>query len=267
METKEEYDDNKSSVDFNQHISFIAESIDDNKSISTTKETDNNNFITNNINSQQQAPINFNFNTPIFMYPMPILYNNFPIFNNIVPNIQNGYNISNNLIPINLKIVSKDKNNKKISLNIDYEKNSSKLNFDDKVKKQQVKPENEINVSLILSGKEKRTCIRIYPIPKKFSAFDMIRLVDSYLKTIPGKRIYNSIYVPLARKIGKNMGFAFINLVNAKYVVDFYKTFNGIYLKNCKKPCIISFSDNQNIEISNDPIRSPIIFKDCIKEK
>jgi hypothetical protein len=268
METKEELEDNKSSVDFNQSFSFIKESIDDNKSISSSKENNINNFIANNINSQQQVPIYFNPNTPNFINAMPYLYNNnFSLFNNIVPNIPNGNNILNNYIPISVKIISKDKNNKKISLNIDYEKNSSKLNFDDKVKKQKVKPENEINVSLILSGKEKRTCIRIYPIPKKFSAFDMIRLVDSYLKTIPGKRIYNSIYVPLARKIGKNMGFAFINLVSPKFVVDFYKTFNGIYLKNCKKPCTISFSDNQNIEISNDPIRSPIIFKDCIKEK
>jgi hypothetical protein len=265
METKEEYEDNKSSVDFNQHISFIAESIDDNKSISTTKETDNNNFITNNLNSQQQAPINFNFNTPIFMYPMPILYNNFPIFNNIIPNIQNGYNISNNLIPINLKIVSKDKNNKKISLNIDYEKNSAILNLDDKIKKPKVNPKNEININLILSGKELRTCVRLYPIPKNLSPFDMIRLVESYLKTIPGKRIYNAIYVALTKKIGRNIGFCFVNLVNPKFVVDFYNTFNGLYLKNCKKPCIISFSDNPNLEISNDPIRSPITFKDCIK--
>jgi hypothetical protein len=57
METKEELEDNKSSVDFNQSFSFIKESIDDNKSISSSKENNINNFIANNINSQQQVPI------------------------------------------------------------------------------------------------------------------------------------------------------------------------------------------------------------------
>lgn len=268
METNEEFEDNKSSVNFNQSFSFITESIDDNKSILSSKENNNNNFAANNLNLQQQAQMNFNSNTPISMNPMLNLYNNnFSLVNNVVPNIPNGYNILNNFIPINLKIVSKDKNNKKISLNIDYKKNSAILNLDKQLKQQKVKPENEINVNLILSGKENRTCVRLYPIPKNFSPFDMIRLVDRYLKTIPGKRIYNSIYVPLTKKLGKNMGFCFINLVSPKFVVDFYEIFNGIYLKNCKKPCTISFSDNQNIEITNDPIRSPITFKDCIKEK
>lgn len=118
---------------------------------------------------------------------------------------------------------------------------------------------------MISSGKENRTCVRLHPIPKNYSPFDIIRLIDSYLKTVPGKRIYNSIYVLLAKQLGKNIGYAFVNLVNPKFVVDFYKTFNGIYLKKCKKPCIKSFSDNQNVEILNDPIRSPIFFKDCIK--
>lgn len=266
METNKDYDDNKSSVDFNQSFSFIAESIDDNKSISSSKENNNNIFVINNLYSQQQAQTHFNSKTTNFMNPTPnLFYNNLRLFNNIVSNFLNGYNIINNCIPISLKIVSKDKNNEKISLNIDYEKNYAKLKLDEQIKKRKVKPENEINVNLILLGKENRTCVRLYPIPKNLSPFDMIRLVDSYLKTIPGKRIYNAIYVPLTKKIGRNIGFCFVNLVNPKFVVDFYNTFNGLYLKNCKKPCIISFSDNQNLEISNDPIRSPITFKDCIK--
>ena len=266
METNKDYDDNKSSLDFNQSFSFIAESIDDNISISSSKENNNNNFIINYLNSQQQAQTHFNYNTPNFMNPMPnLFYNNLPLFNNTASNHPNGYNITNNFIPTSLKIVSKDKNNEKIFLNIDYEKNTAILKLDEQIKKLKVKPENEINVNLILSGKENRTFVRLFPIPKNLSPFDMIRLIDSYLKTIPGKRIYNAIYVPLTKKIGRNLGFCFVNLVNPKLVVDFYKTFNGLYLKNCKKPCTISFSDNQNIEISNDPIRSPITFKDCIK--
>ena len=266
MENSKEYEDNKTSVDFNQSFSFIAESRDDNQSISSSKDNNNNQFYTNNFNSQQQAPIYFSPNLQNFINPILNLHNNnLPLFNNIGQSIPNEYNFSNNFIPMNLKIVSKDKNNKKISLKIDYEKNSAVLNVDGETKIPKVKPENEININSILSGKENRTCVRIYPIPKNLSPFDMIRLIDSHLKTIPGKRIYNSIYVPLTKKIHKNIGYCFVNLVRPNFVVDFYKTFNGIYFKNCKKPCIISFSDNQNIEISNDPIRSPITFKDYIK--
>ena len=117
-----------------------------------------------------------------------------------------------------------------------------------------------------MSGEEKRTCVRLFPIPKKYSPFDIIRLIDKYLKTIPGKRIYDSIYVPLTKIIGKNIGYCFINLVKPKYVIEFYNIFNGIYFKNCKKPCSVIFSDKQTFEIVNDPMRRPIVFKDFVKD-
>ena len=96
----------------------------------------------------------------------------------------------------------------------------------------------------------------------------MVKIIDKYLKTEPGKRIYNAVYLPLTKRIGKNMGYFFINLVSPKYVVIFYNIFNGFYLryKNMEKQCTVIFANNQKIDISNeDPSRKPFVFIDTIK--
>lgn len=132
-----------------------------------------------------------------------------------------------------------------------------------------IKEENIINISKLISGEEKRTFVRLYPIPKGLSVFDMIRIIDKYLKTETGKRIYNAIYLPLSKKMRSNIGYCFVNLISPKYVVEFYNKFNGFYFrfKNFRKSCSVVFSDNQNIDLTNDdPSRKPIIFKDTIKE-
>jgi hypothetical protein len=136
------------------------------------------------------------------------------------------------------------------------------------IKKNISKPENEIILSNIISGKEKRCCVKLCPIRNNYSPFDIIRLIDKYLNTERGKRIYNSIYVPLTKEIGKNKGYCFVNLVSPKYVVIFYEIFNGLFfnIKNCKKPCYLVFSDIQNMNLSNeDALKRPIIFTDVIK--
>ena len=98
----------------------------------------------------------------------------------------------------------------------------------------------------------------------------MVKIIDKYLKTKPGESIYNAIYLPLTKKIGKNMGYLFVNLVSPIYVIEFYNKFNGFYLrfKNCIKPLSVIFADNQEIDISEeDPIRRPIIFFDTTKNE
>ena len=157
------------------------------------------------------------------------------------------------------------RNNNKISKKI------IKKNDKNKVKKNcgknPPKPENEIHIQKILSGEEKRTFVRISPIPNKYSPYDIIILIDKYLKTKKGERIYNSIYVPLTKVIGKNKGYCFINLVAPKYVIQFYEIFNGLYfnIKNCKKSCTVVFSDKQEIDCSNDDaLKRPLIFNDCV---
>ena len=96
----------------------------------------------------------------------------------------------------------------------------------------------------------------------------MVKVIDKQLKTEPGKRIYNAVYLPMTKIFRKNMGYLFINLISPKYVNEFYKIFTGFSFKykKCKKPCSVIFSDNQEIDTSNeDPTRRPFIFLDTIK--
>lgn len=193
------------------------------------------------------------------------------IFNNIYTQYQQLYNLClyNQYIFMNNKI--REYNLIQMLLNNRKKENKKKrITLKNKTKSKQnlPKPENEIKIDLILSGKEKRTFIRLIPIPNKYSPFDIIKLIDKYLKTKKGERIYNSLYVPLAKKIGKNKGYCFINLVSPKYVVQFYNIFNGLYfnLKKTKKPCSVVFSDKQSIECSKeDALKRPFIFYDVVK--
>ena len=206
-----------------------------------------NNFYLNQIQQQQLYSI-FHYNQYLYINKQ-IQELKLQILMNLLNN-NKRQNVSN----INKKFPKKIKNNK----------NNEKKDL----KKSNPKPENEIKIPLILSGEEKRTLVRLSPIPIKYSPFDIIMLIDKYLKTKKGQRIYNSIYVPLAKGIGKNKGYCFLNLVSPKYVVEFYKIFNGLFfnIKNFKKNCIVVFSDKQTFDYSNEnALKRPIIFKDIIQ--
>ena len=274
---------------------FDKDSINGDKSILVSK--DNSKIINDDINkdSYKENDIlsNYSFNNiensngidNIFQQN---LSNAFPIFPNFPPyvnpmvthNIQNlqniqinninaDYKVKNNFIPLFTPMKKEEKvindfipDNKCItSLKKDKSENYF---FQKKVK--YTKPENEIKFDLIYNGKEKRTCVRLSPIPRKYSPFDMVKLIDKYLKTESGQRIYNSIYVPLAKVIGKNIGFCFVNMISPVYVISFYNTFNGIYFNNAKKPFTVVFSDQQNMNFNEEnPLRRPIYFKDHLK--
>ena len=202
------------------------------------------------INSPNEKSQNL-FNS--YLYLQQFIRNN-QILNLI--NVINRYKLLQMILSNQIKNNFIKGSNNKVNNNI----NNGKKNIS--------KPENEINISNILSGKEKRCCVKLSPIPNNYSPFDIIRLIDKYLKTEKGKRIYNSIYVPLTKKKKKNKGYCFVNMVSPEYVVKFYEVFNGLFfnLKNCKKPCYLVFSDIQNVNYSNeDALKRPIIFTDVIK--
>jgi len=192
------------------------------------------------------------------------------ILNSYMAQLNNKYNGNNHLLAqkhqnFNAKAKTKKTKNSKKDLVRNGSPNQEKI----QKPKSHIKEENIIKISSLITGEEKRTFVKLYPIPKTLSVFDMVKIFDKYLKTQPGKRIYNAIYLPLSKKVRKNIGYCFINLISPKYVVEFYSKFNGFYLrfKNFKKYCNVVFSDNQNIDISNDdPSRNPIIFKDTIKD-
>ena len=211
-----------------------------------------------------------------FYYPYNI-GNEFLLLNNFL--IQQK-SFANNLhlgriTPTNSIFSFKDKNNNKLSLYINFESNSAKLNINNNkkgeesqiTKKKFIDHKNEIIISKILSGEDKRTCLRLSSIPKRYSPFDVIKIIDKVLKTVPGKRIYKSIYVPLSKAIGKNIGYCFIDMASPKFVIQFYHIFNGKYVNNFKKKFWVVYSDIQNADIyGDDPLRKPIVFKDYIKD-
>lgn len=163
-------------------------------------------------------------------------------------------------IEVKASFIKKNNENKKVTEDINI--NNNKINEN-----------NIINIDLILSGKEKRMVVRLHPIPKNYSSFAICKLIDKYLHIENGKnqRIYKALNVPLSKVIGKNLGYCFVMMVEPKYVIQFYNTFNGLCLnkKNCKKQCSVIWANIQGDEflnISDDPLRSPIVFKDLIKE-
>lgn len=192
-------------------------------------------------------------------------------FNNSI----NQYNKNNNLYNNNYfkKIeqqISKERKTEKAEI-LNNAKNE-RSNKDTNANGKNIK--NIINIELILKGIENRTVVRLHPIPQYYSSFDVSKLIDKYLQIENGKnqRIYKALYVPLSKTIGKNIGFCFIMMVNPKYVIQFYKTFNGVIFnkKKSRKPCTVIWADVQGddfLKISDDPLRSPIIFKDLIDSK
>lgn len=216
--------------------------------------------------------LNYNINMACFRNDMNILQNLNPYNSNL---------LQYNLNPYIIQLINKCNGNDNIlsqkSKNFILKTKKTKNVKNNLVRNEEIiqkprshiKEENIIKISSLISGEEKRTFVRLYPIPKNLSVFDMIRIIDKYLKTQAGKRIYNAIYLPLSKKMRKNIGFCFVNLVSPKYVIEFYNKFNGFYFrfKNFNKSWNVIFSDNQNIDLSNeDPSRKPIIFKDTIKD-
>ena len=249
-----------------------------NQNISSNLLYENNNFNKNsNINEIEKNILSYLFLRANLSYSLTNNSYNINSNLNLIPQNTNfnllGYNDNifyknpkinlYNIMGINNEQVKKNIKKKKIQNKIKEKENK------ENIIKMNIKSHNIINISLLISGEEKRTFVRLHPIPTKLSVFDMVRIIDKYLKTKPGKRIYNAIYLPLTKKIGKNMGYCFINLVSPKYVLEFYNIFNGFYFrfKNFKKSCYVVFSDIQEIDTSiDDPTRRPMIFYDTIKE-
>ena len=234
----------------------------------------------NNINNYNQFNLmNNNFNYCENKTDASYLHNNI-----IINSLQNQnkikkISIANN--PEEYTIMLKSKTNDpsiekiiKIEVKTYFIKNSSKVSQEVSGNSKNENIKNIINLDDIINGKEKRTVVKLEPIRQNFSCFDVSKLLDNYLKIESGKnqRIYNALYVPLCKVLGKNIGYCFVMMVRPKYVIDFYNVFNGMIFgkKICKKPCKVTWADTQGEELldptEDDPFRKPIIFKDIINE-
>ena len=194
--------------------------------------------------------------------------NNLYKFRNNIDNVNNQENSHNTFKNKTIMIKEKTKKNNFSTNN----KMNIPLNIEQTIEPN-ISQKNIIIIEDILSGKDKRTVIRLSPIPQNYSSFDISKLIDKYLgiESNKNKRIYKALYAPLSKKIGKNIGYCFVMMVNPYKVIQFYKTFNGINFnkKRCKKNCMVIWANLQGddfLKVSDDPLRSPIIFKDTIPE-
>ena len=182
--------------------------------------------------------------------------------------LQNKENINNyiyNFLNFDFNNSSVDyQNTINQNLNIDLNDN---LNQNDN-NKTEINKKNLINIQDILNGVEKRTVVKLSPIPLNYSSIEASKLIDKYLKIEYSKkhRIYNGIYVPLSETINKNLEYCLVNLIKPEYVIIFYKVFNGLWINKKKiiKCCSVVFSDQQENFFGNkeDPAESPLVFND-----
>ena len=235
-----------------------------------------NNILLNNIINpfynfnNNQSNFNYSNNNYDYLNNNTNYSNNFNYYNNNNLNYSSNFNNKNNNFnyPNNFNYeIEKKKTpiiNKKPKI---YIKSSNKKNNSNKAKT--IEEKNIINLDDIISGKEKRTVVKIKPIPPHYSSFDISKLFDKCLKIENKKnqRIYKALYTPLGKEIGTNLGYCFVMMVKPKYVIEFYNTFNGknFKKKNCNKIIQVIWAEQQGddfLNMSDDPLKSPIIFKD-----
>jgi len=80
----------------------------------------------------------------------------------------------------------------------------------------------ELNIDRIMRGDDARTTLMIKNIPNKYTSKMLLATIDEQHK---GQ--YDFIYLPIDFKNKCNVGYAFINMVDPKHIVSFYRTFNG----------------------------------------
>jgi hypothetical protein len=86
----------------------------------------------------------------------------------------NQINQNNQEIPENFSISIREKTNDPL-----VDKISS---IEVTLYKKNLKDENTINIQDIISRKESRTCVKLFPIPPNFTIFDICKLLDSFIK-------------------------------------------------------------------------------------
>ena len=101
----------------------------------------------------------------------------------------------------------------------------------------------KISPEKIIKSEDKRTTIIIQNIPEEMDK-------DTLIKILENTGNINYVYLPFDKLKNRNLGYAFINMVNYKNIINLYKKFNGIFLKGyyIKLPLLISYSQIQGKE-------------------
>lgn len=111
-----------------------------------------------------------------------------------------------------------------------------------------------ISLEKIEKGEDKRTSVIIKNIPNSFSKIYIQEMLN-------GIGNINYLYLPLDKNTNKNFGFAFINFVNYKSIVNLYKRIKE-YKFNSNE-----FEMNSTMEICYSKIQGKIGLSKMISKK
>jgi RNA recognition motif-containing protein len=82
-----------------------------------------------------------------------------------------------------------------------------------------------ISIEKIEKGEDKRTSVVIKNLPKNLTK-------DNLKKILEGIGNINYLYLPYDKVINRNLGFAFINVVNYKNIINLYKRLKEYKFEN-----------------------------------
>jgi len=119
----------------------------------------------------------------------------------------------------------------------------------------------DLNVESILAGSDTRTTLMIKNIPNKYSQKMLLAALDAY------RGQFDFFYLPIDFKNKCNVGYAFINFVQPKYIVPFFEKFNGHTWEkfNSLKVCNITYARIQGKQGMIDHFRnSRLLIEDKV---
>lgn len=84
------------------------------------------------------------------------------------------------------------------------------------------KKQYELDTDRILRGEDGRTTLMIKNIPNKYTSKMLLAAIDEYCRGT-----YDFLYLPIDFKNKCNVGYAFINMIDARQIIPFYQAFDG----------------------------------------
>lgn len=117
---------------------------------------------------------------------------------------------------------------------------------------------NEYQIDINCIVHPNRTTLMIKNIPNRYTKDMMMEMIDrKFSKT------YDFFYLPIDFDHDANVGYAFINFINIKYIKDFYLTFNGSKwpVFNSDKVCNISYARIQGLAACSEHFENSSLMK------
>ncbi len=196
--------------------------INNNQFFQPIQSFNNNNFYQRNFNSNNNYNLNNNHNT---FFSVNV--------NNVYPSNQKA---NDEIILINMKNkFNKNQKNNNKSSPMKRKLTSQNLQDDEK-------ENNKIDIDLIIQGKDKRTTLMIKNIPNKYTISTFLDEIN-----VEFKNKYDLFYLPIDYSNKCNLGFAFINFVDAFHIIYFYDLYRGKKWKrfNSEKTCELLYAKIQ----------------------